>query len=81
VTALGKVAVNEWETRCVGEVANHSVPTIAVDADVSEALRMLARENSQRILFVTNADGKIAGIITGGDILLSLQPRDAASHP
>ncbi len=54
---------------------------VGVDADVAEALRMLGRENNQRILFVTNADGKIAGIVTGGDILLSLQPRDAASRP
>jgi chloride channel protein, CIC family len=76
VTALGQVATNEWETRRVGDIANHSVPTIAVDADVAEALRMLARENSHRILFVIAADGTIKGIITGGDILLSLQWRD-----
>ena len=81
VTALGKVSINEWETKCVGDIATHNVPTIAVDADVAEALRMLARENSQRILFVTNLDGKIAGIVTGGDILLSLQPRDGAARP
>lgn len=80
VTALGKVASNEWETSRVGNIANHNVPTIAVDADVAEALRMLVRENSQRILFVTTGDGKIAGIVTSGDILLSLQVRGAASH-
>jgi CIC family chloride channel protein len=76
VTALGKVAHDEWDTRRVGEIANHDVPTIAADADIAEALRMLARENSQRILFVIAGDGKIAGIVTGGDILLSLQSRD-----
>ena len=36
---------------------------------------MLALANSQRILFVIAADGKIEGIVTGGDILRSLQPR------
>jgi chloride channel protein, CIC family len=77
VTALGKVSPDQWETRHIGDIANHNVPAIATDADIAEAVRMLAHENSQRILFVTTEDGKIAGIVTGGDILLSLQPREA----
>ena len=44
-----------------------------------EALRMLASE-SQRILFVMAATGEIQGIVTGGDILRSLQTRGARSN-
>jgi len=75
IMALGSIPVDDWNTTVVGDVANQNLPTIAGDADVSDALRMLAREDSQRILFVIELD-KIEGIVTGGDILLARQPRD-----
>jgi len=77
VAALGRSAPERWNATRVGEVANRNVPSIAASADVAEALRMLAREDSQRILIVTEPGGKITGIVTGGDILRALQPRAA----
>jgi CIC family chloride channel protein len=74
VMALGKVPPEEWDRTKVGDIANRIIPAIAADADLGEALWMLAREDSQRILFVI-VDDRVEGIVTGGDILLSLQPR------
>jgi chloride channel protein, CIC family len=76
VAALGRFAPNRWDATRVGDAANRNVPGIAANADVAEALRMLAREDSQRILFVMEPDGGIKGIVTGGDILRSLQSRE-----
>jgi chloride channel protein, CIC family len=80
VAALGRFAPDRWDATRVGDAANRNVPAIAADADVAEALRMLAREDSQRILFVIAGTGKIEGIVTGDDILRSLQPRDARAN-
>jgi CIC family chloride channel protein len=77
IAALGRFAPDRWDATRVGDAANRNVPAIAADADVAEALRMLAREDSQRILFVIAGNGDIEGIVTGGDILRSLQHRDA----
>jgi predicted transcriptional regulator len=41
---------------------------------------MLAREDSQRILIVTASGDKIIGIVTGGDILRALRPREAHTN-
>ncbi|MBI3759531.1 MAG: CBS domain-containing protein, partial [Deltaproteobacteria bacterium] len=76
VAVLGKCATDTWDATRVGDVANRDIPRIAAEADVSEALRMLALENSQRILFVIADDGKIEGVVTGSDILRALQPRE-----
>ena len=81
VTALARFAPDRWDATYVRDVANRNIPGIAADADVADALRMLAREDSQRILFVLESDGAIRGIITGGDILRSLQSREEpATH-
>ena len=84
VTLLSRISPEDWDTTRLGDVADLSVPMISPDADLAEAYRMLSRENSQRILFVM-AGGRIEGIITGADILRSLQPRErrrtaGASH-
>lgn len=80
VAALGSLTPERWDTTRVGDAANRNVPAIGAEADVAEALRMLARENSQRILFVIAANGEIEGIVTGGDILRSLQPGAARAN-
>jgi chloride channel protein, CIC family len=79
VMALGKIPPEEWNTTRVGDIANRSIPAIAADADLGEALRMLAQEDSQRILFIIEAD-RVEGILTSGDILLSLQPRSGTMN-
>jgi CIC family chloride channel protein len=75
VTMLGRIAPAEWTATRIGDVADDNVSTIAVDADLTEAYRLLLRENSQRVLFVMS-DGRLEGIVTGTDILLSLQARE-----
>ncbi|MBF6561210.1 MAG: chloride channel protein [Candidatus Binataceae bacterium] len=77
VWALGAIAPEQWESTHVGEAAHRQIATIAGDRDVAEALRMLAREDSGRILFVTAAGGVIEGIVTRSDILRALQPGGA----
>jgi CIC family chloride channel protein len=73
IAALGGVPPAAWDTTRIRDVANNNIPIISADADLAEALRLLSQENSQRILFVVDAD-RVEGIVTGGDILLSLQP-------
>jgi len=80
VAALGSLTPERWDATRVGDAANRNVPAIGAEADVAEALRMLAGENSQRILFVIAANGEIRGIVTGGDILRSLQTRGARGN-
>jgi chloride channel protein, CIC family len=77
VAVLGKCATDAWDATLVGDVANRNIPRIASETDVSEALRMLALANSQRILFVIADDGKIEGVVTGSDILRALQPHES----
>jgi chloride channel protein, CIC family len=81
IAALSRYAPEQWDATRIGEVANRNVPAIAAEADVAEALRMLAREDSQRILIVTASGDKIVGIVTGGDILRALSPREAHATP
>jgi len=80
VAALGRFTPDRWDAMRVGDAASRNVPAIAAAADVAEALRMLARQDSQRILLVMSAAGEIEGIVTGGDILRSLQARSAPSN-
>lgn len=80
VAALGRFTPDRWDSIRVRDAASRNIPAIAASADVAEALRMLARQDSQRILLVMSAAGEIEGIVTGGDILRSLQTRGAASN-
>jgi hypothetical protein len=80
---LGSLAPNQWKATRVADAANRNVPAIVADAELAEALRMLARDDSQRMRFFIAPDGKIEGIVTDGDILRSLQTRDlsrSANH-
>jgi len=80
VAVLGRFTPDRWDSIRVRDAASRNIPAIAASADVAEALRMLARQDSQRILLVMSAAGEIEGIVTGGDILRSLQTRGAASN-
>jgi chloride channel protein, CIC family len=74
-TSLTKVAAEEWATTSVLDAGERSVMRVPPDCDAMEALRLLLREQAQRMLLVTSADGKLEGIVTKTDILEVLKTR------
>jgi CBS domain-containing protein len=54
-------------SRTVGEVATHDVGTVAPDADLDEALRLMA-ERKVRRLPVVEGDGRLVGILAQADV-------------
>jgi chloride channel protein, CIC family len=74
---LSRIPQDRWDKVRVGEIARRGVIRISVDADLTEAVRLLTREGSEQLLIVTGDDGKPAGILTDADVLQALEPQPA----
>lgn len=82
---LTTVPAEKWDETQVADVMNRDAARISADEDVTEALRLLERENSDPMLLVGEKGGALAGIITKSDILRALRGADGAApkeeHP
>jgi predicted transcriptional regulator len=77
VWRLSKVAPEKWPTTKVGEIADRNIPRISPDCELTEALRLLGRNEGEQLLLV-GEDGALEGIVTKTDILRALQTRGIA---
>ncbi len=71
VRYLGKMQIKSP----VIEFANTSVPTVLLNAPLSEAIEIMTREN-QRFVIILDSEQKLTGIITSTDILHLLDKFD-----
>ncbi len=61
---------SEWEKTTVGSLTDREVTRVSEDCDLSEALRLLVREDGEQMLLITHDHtGEISGLITKTDIL------------
>jgi predicted transcriptional regulator len=58
----------------VGEIARTEISEISADADLGEAVRLLMRQQRDRLLVVIGNDHSPVGIITDSDVLQALEP-------
>lgn len=72
---LNTVPPEQWGTTKVSNVMERKFTHVHSDCDAMEALRLLLREKSRPILFVTSSTGELEGIVTKTDILDALKAR------
>ncbi|MGH3168924.1 MAG: CBS domain-containing protein, partial [Trebonia sp.] len=80
VRSLAAVPLPKWEQTTIGELAERRVTRVSADVDLMEALRLLMGQRGQRMLLVTDAEGRLEGLLTKSDILNALATRDAGQH-
>jgi CIC family chloride channel protein len=78
---IARIAPEKWSRTSLRDVVDQRVGTIAPDADVMEALRLLTTEHRQPMLLVVASDGDVKGIVTKTDILQVLKDYGAAATP
>jgi chloride channel protein, CIC family len=64
---------DKWRTITIRDLMDARIGRVSPDCDVTEALRLLLGEHSQRMLIVVSEEGKVQGIVTKTDILHSLR--------
>jgi predicted transcriptional regulator len=74
------VPPERWEETSVAEVATRTMTRIEAEHDVAEALRLLDREHSDRMLLVGPENGPLEGIVTKTDILHALREEDGGER-
>jgi chloride channel protein, CIC family len=74
---IRQVPPERWEQTRVEEVASKEMTRIGGDADLGEVVRLLTREQRDRLLVVVNPHGTPLGIITDSDVLQVLGPRNS----
>jgi chloride channel protein, CIC family len=79
VWSLSAVPPERWETTPVEEVSTKNVVRIDADQDIAEALRLLDREQGDRLLIVGSENGPLEGIVTKSDILRALREGSSAT--
>lgn len=77
---ISQIPTDQWPTTSVGSVAHGAIKVVSEYADLSEAMRLLAGQQHERLLVVTGAGGNVVGIITDSDIVKGLQSRGGANH-
>jgi len=78
---ISQVPADRWAQTRVEDVACKEITQISDDADLSEAVRLLKRQQRDRLLLVTGGDGTPVGIITDSDILQALEPSGGHNAP
>ena len=73
VWSLSKVPPERWEETPVEKVVSRTITRIEADQDLAEALRLLNREDGDRMLIVGRENGPLEGIVTTSDILRALR--------
>ncbi len=68
-------AVAHTRGRTAAEVMSHDVATVREDVPLSEAVATMLR-GEQKVLAVTDADGRVVGIVDRADLLHGLIPHD-----
>jgi len=76
---ISQVPSEHWSQTRVGDVALREITEIRADADLGEAVRLLTRQQRDRLLVVIGADHTPIGIITDSDVLQALEP--GGGHP
>ena len=71
--SITRIPPEKWMHTSLRDIVDPEVGTIAPDADVMEALRLLTAEGRRPMLLVIESDGNIQGIVTKTDILQLLQ--------
>ncbi len=72
---LAQIPPEELDTTKVSSYMVRTFAHVDADCDAMEALRLLLREKSHPILFVTSPTGELEGIVTKTDILEALKTR------
>ncbi len=76
---ISQVPPERWSQTRIGDVARSEFTQITEDADLGEAVRLLTRQQRDRMLIVIGADHSPIGIITDSDVLQALEPGN--THP
>ncbi len=70
---ISQVPADKWPQTRVGDIARTEITQIGEDTDLGEAVRLLTRQQRDRMLLVTAADHTPVGIITDSDVLQALE--------
>ena len=73
IWSLGGVPAERWGEVPVNQVTDRNLTTVPEDCDLSEALRLLLRENAPQVLLVIGDDGEPKGLVTKTDVLRAVQ--------
>ena len=74
---ISQVPADRWEQTRVAEIASKEMTRVGGDTDLVEMVRLLTREQRDRLLVVVSPEGTPLGIITNSDLLQALGPRGA----
>ncbi len=81
ISDVSRVAPEEWDKIAVGECAERNTIRVTDDCDLSEALRLLLREQNAQMILVMDGAGALQGIVTKTDILRAVRMSSEEPQP
>ena len=81
ISDVSRVVPEEWDKTTVGECAERNAIRVTGDCDLSEALRLLLREQNAQMILVTDGAGALQGIVTKTDILHAVRISSEEPQP
>lgn len=76
ISDLSEIPPRDWDRVTVGELADRDAVRVTDDYDLSEALRLLVREQGPQMLLVIDDAGAMKGVITKTDVLRAVRMVD-----
>ena len=73
ISDVSRVAPEEWDKATVSESAERNAIRVTDDCDLSEALRLLLREQNAQMILVVDGAGALQGIVTKTDVLRAVR--------
>ena len=80
ISDASQLSADQSKQTLVGTVARRTIAEIREDADLSEAVRLLAQQPWYRLLIVIGSSGGVVGVITDFDIVQALGARGGLNH-
>jgi CIC family chloride channel protein len=77
---ISQLPPEQWAKTRVADVAHPEIIEISEYADLGEAVRLLLRQQRDRLLLVTAADHTPVGVVTSSDVLQALEPGVRPHH-
>jgi len=79
VAAVMRHEPARWSSLCIRDIAEKGWDRVVPESDVMEAVRLLLKERAPSVLLVTTGDGNLCGMVTGTDVLRTLENRASAA--
>jgi len=79
ISDVSQLPADQSKQTLVSTVARRKISEIREDADLSEAVRLMAQQPRDRLLIVVSRSGDVVGVITDFDIVRALGARNSSS--